>query len=413
MNNLSISLVPNNGVASVRVTINGLAATIDAKGMKSYPRISLTAGSIPEKEWDAKKERPKASFSRTDGGNLHRAIDTVYAMAARAYIEAENKTAEAVKTRFNELSGKGQVVVKRNPSLLSSIVEGWIASDEVKDGTKATYRVFMDRVAAYERASGKTMDLAKVKQEDLLGLLSYMTKKGFAPNTISGTRKHLNKAVLQVRKEGIQIERVEGFGFKTVKKEVLDWADLGKLNAYEPATRSELVYKTMAMAFALSSVRISDIYQFLHPDNIKVRGGILCSEFVVTKAPHPTVCPIVFEPVRKLLEELGEPVPHRSEQLLRRGIAKLLINAGITKKLEIHSIGRRSFVSNFLALGVLPDHLLARVFTGHSMSTERGIFHAYNHATMGVALRSVVTLLGMVPKEQTGGLELLSDRVCS
>jgi hypothetical protein len=96
---------------------------------------------------------------------------------------------------------------------------------------------------------------------------------------------------------------------------------------------------------------------------------------------------------------------------VRRSIKDLVQAVGIEKHIEVHSL-RRSFVSLFLSLGVVPDHLLARVFTGHRMAGEKSVFHAYNHASMVTAQRTVIQMLRLVDRKQTAGIELLSPAVC-
>ena len=408
MNNIAVGLHAKNATISVvRVTVSGFTP-IAQGGRTVYGRLRIKVGEIPTSQWDGRFHRPTAAFSRRDGGALHRSIDMAVLNLQRAYHEATMKTTSAVRIRYDELLGK-RIVTRKGSTLLSEVVQNWSLDRTKNEATLITYRVFLKKLKDYERNTGVNIDMAHTTQGELQGFLSWcVDKDSLSLNSAWKLQKAVNKAIGEVKKEGVRLDPISVYAYRTPRKEVLDWEDVARIVRYEPRTRSEADYQVIVVAMALSSVRISDLWLFLR--NIDRRGGLLCSEVVVTKHPHPTISPIVFEPLRVLLERNGMPA-YRTEQLVRRGVAKLLRSIGIGKQVQIHSL-RRSFVSNFLALGLIPDHLLARVFTGHAISGDRSIFHRYNHAGMLTAQMTVIQLLRMVDTKQTGGLELLSDHVC-
>ncbi len=411
MNMISVVLEEKDDqVSRIRVLVNGLAPIV-SNGRTKYQRLRFAAGTIPTKDWDMRANRPSAAFSKRDGGVLHRAVDTLCLNVQRAYTESTVKTAFAVRLRYDDLLGRRRVQ-ERASTLLLDIVQSWIDKRCMADHTIHTYIGFQRKVADYERRSG-IVDLARVNPQDLVDLLRWVQRNyKLAHNSMASIQKLLNKALNEARANGVQTcPKAKLFAYTTPKKEVLDWADLAKILAYQPTTRTEANAQTMLVAIALSSVRISDIW--LHLRSIETRSGILCSDFIVSKnaSRHPvSVSPIVFEPVRNLLEKNGMPA-HVSEIHIRRSIKALLTAVEIRKDPEVHSL-RRAFVSLFLSLGLIPDHLLARVFTGHRMMGEKSIFHAYNHASMLVAQKTVIQLLRMVDVKQMSGIQLISEKVC-
>jgi hypothetical protein len=412
MNNISVVLEKIDAHQSrVRVVVSGLSPVL-SNGKVRYRRLRFTAGTIQTKDWDSLINRPSAAHSKKDGGVLHRSIDLLCLNVQRAYIESQPKTAEAVKERYEELIGRKRVEEPAS-TLLLEVARGWVAKREVADHTIHTYIGLVRKVEEYERSSRVRLDLGKVAAKDLIDFLRWVHQSyTLAPNTMASCQKLINKALNEVRQHGISTcPKVKLYAYSTPKKEVLDWADLERICRYQPKSRTEANAQTLCVAIALSSVRISDVW--LHVLSIKKRSGVLCSEFIITKNSHRhpvSVSPIIFEPVRLLLERNGMP-QHISEMHLRRSIKALVRAAGVEKNVEVHSL-RRSFVSLFLSIGVVPDHLLARVFTGHQMAGERTIFHNYNHASMLTAQLTVIKLLQMVDSKQTSGLALLSPEVC-
>ena len=412
MSNITIAAErKDERLSSIRVYVNGLAPVQLGTKVK-YQRLRLNAGTIPTRDWDHRISRPSAAYSRRDGGMLQRAIDLICLNAQRAYLECPTKTAKAVRGRYDELLGKSRQIERKSTFLLD-LVNGWITRGGKSDHTHHTYLGFARKVEEYERKWRTRIDLATARTEDLEALLQWVRKRyKLAMNTMATQQKFMNKALNEVRATGtVTCPNVKHWSFTTPKKEILDWSDLAKLVDYQPRTRTEASAQTLLVAICLSSVRISDVW--LHLRSIQMRNGVLCSDFIVTKnsARHPvSVSPIVFEPVRCLLLRNGMP-EHVSEIHIRRSVKALLQAAGISKHIEVHSL-RRSFVSLFLSLGLIPDHLLARVFTGHSMTGEKSIFHAYNHASMLTAQKTVIQLLRMVDAKQTSGLRLLSAEIC-
>lgn len=412
MNHITVALeAMNNDLSRIRIHVTGMAP-ISKGGRTRYQRLRFAAGTIPTKDWDTRMKRPSAAYSRRDGGMLHRSIDLTYLNVQRAYLEAPRKTAEAIRDRYNELLGIKRIE-ERGSTLLYDVVEGWVAKRAMADHTIHTYIGFNRKVDEYQRRSKVCIDLATVEQSVLVEFLNWVQgTKGLAHNSMASVQKLLNKALHEVRASGVNTcPKLREFGYKTPKKDVLDWLDLAKVISFQPRSAKEARAQTMLVAMALSSVRISDLWK--HLGSIRSRSGCLCSDFVVSKnaGRHAvSVSPIVFEPVRVLLARNGQP--HRiSEIHVRRSIKDLVQAVGIEKHIEVHSL-RRSFVSLFLSLGVVPDHLLARVFTGHRMAGEKSVFHAYNHASMVTAQRTVIQMLRLVDRKQTAGIELLSPAVC-
>lgn len=409
MNNITVVLEELDARHSrVRVLVNGLSPIL-SNGKTRYQRLRFTAGTITTKDWDERINRPSGAYSKRDGGVLHRSIDLLCLNVQRAYMESPVKTASAVRERYEELIGRKRVEEQASTMLLD-VVRGWVVRQDMADHTIHTYIGFGRKVEEYQHRSKVVLDLAKVATKDLVDFLKWVQHTYMlAHNSMASIQKLLNKALNEMRARGCQTcPKVKLYGYTTPKKEVLDWSDMAKIIAYEPRTRTEANAQTLCVAMALSSVRISDIW--LHLGSIQKRSGILCSDFVVTKNAkrHPvTVSPIVYEPVRALLERNGMP-PYISEIHVRRSIKALLLAVGISKQVPVHSL-RRSFVSMWVVL--VPDFLLARVHTGHRMTGERSIFFSYDHSSLVQAQHGILRALSAVDPQHTGGIKLLSKEV--
>ncbi|QQR86883.1 MAG: hypothetical protein IPJ76_01265 [Flavobacteriales bacterium] len=403
-------------MAMVKVYLNGLSPIREGNRMK-YQRLRFNAGMIPAKNWDPILCRPSAAFSKRDGGTLHRSIDFICLNLQRAYAETPMKTAAAVRKRYDELLGKG-VLVQRKSTLLLDVVEGWRKRDDRDAHTIHTYTVFGRKVEEYERNQGTRLDLADLTADDLVRFLKWVQSTySLSPNTMATQNKFVNMALREMRDHGVAVPKsVKMHSFVTPKVEVLDWNEVARIQACEPDSRTEVTAKLILIGLLTSGVRISDTYLYFR--SMAKRNGILCADFICSKNAkrHPvTVGPIVFEPVRALLQQYGEPA-RISEKHIRSSTKDFVQKAGIQKAIQVHSL-RRSFVSNFLALGI-HDHLLMKCNTGHVLKGElgggggRGMLHSYNHGGMTIAQRTMIQMLRLVDQKQTAGIELLSPAVC-
>ncbi|HEY0976112.1 MAG TPA: hypothetical protein VGE21_01470 [Flavobacteriales bacterium] len=408
MAKINVNVEQKHGKNSVRLTVTGFAP-IEVEGKLKYERLSYSLGTIDVDGWDEVISRPTREHSKKDGGMLHRSIDRTCSLLERAFVESPEKTMTAVRSRYEDLAGLKTIKVVKASLNAVAIVRAW-ENEAENYNTMRSYRVFASKLEEYQKKKAAILDLDKMKQGDLLNLMEWLAKRdGINSNSQGTQRKHINKLVNQVRKKhGLShLMPIEGFRFRTTPKEVLDWSDVRRIVDHTPATKSEADYRVLCLLYLLTSIRISDTWQCLKA--IEVRNNILCSTFRTTKG-DVEVSPIIFEPLRVALEANGGEVAYRTEQLIRRGIAKLLAKLELPN-VQVHSM-RRSFVGNFLFLG-LSDHSLAKVFTSHSMNSgDSKIFHSYNHSSLAVAQRSILNQLRNVPLSETCGVELLSDKVC-
>ena len=414
MSTISVAVERKDDEHSViKVYVNGMAPVVVA-GRARYQRLRLTVGVIPTKDWDPRSGRPTMAFNRRDGGALQREIDLKVLNIGRAYHEAPVKTPVAVRDRYMELIGRKRREETRS-TMLVDVVNGWVGKLDKSPDTVRTYRAFGEKIAAYEQRTGTRLDMAQTRTEDLEAFLAWCsTRYRLGPNTLASAQKLLNKALNELRAANTPVcGPIKRYAFRAPDRQILEWEDLVRVTAYIPKNRTEASAQTILVGLCLTGARISDTYRLF--DSIAKRSGVLCGEFVCHKneSRFPVrVSPIVFEPVRDLIERNGLP-GKVSEKHIRQMVSRLLLSVGVEKDIEVHSL-RRSFVSLFLGLGVIPDHLLARCFTGHAIAGgARSIFHGYNRATMAQAHRTVIQLLRLVPAEQTGGLTLLSQEVCS
>lgn len=415
MYNVNVALEERDEETStVKICLYGLAP-IQAGNKVKYQRVRLNAGVIPTLSWDATISRPSQAYSRQDGGSLHRSIDFMCLTLQRAYMESPHKTALAVRTKYNELMGKGKVVQRRSTMLLD-IVRAWEQREDRSAHTMHTYTVFRRKVEEYEQHRRLRIDLNKATTEELEALLKWIQSTyRLAGNTMATQNKFLGMALNELRNAGISVPKnVRLFTFKTPKKEILEWDELARVINYEPKNRTEANAQTILVGLCLSGVRISDTWQFF--GSIAKRGGVLCADFIQTKnsGRHPVcVSPIVYEPVRALIARHGSPY-HISEKHIRVSTKNLLRTVGITRPVQVHSY-RRGFVSLMLGASVA-DWALAKTSTGHVASASGrglGMLHSYNHGSMNIAHKTIIATLRRLDPRQTAGIALLSDEVCS
>lgn len=415
MYNVNVALEERDETTStVKICLYGLAP-IQVGAKVKYQRVRLNAGVIPTRYWDQTISRPAQAFSKQDGGALHRTIDFMCLTLQRAYIESLHKTALAVRTKYDELMGKGKVIQQKS-TLLLDIVRAWEERDDRSAHTIHTYTVFRRKVEEYERRKKLRIDLAKASTAELEGFLKWIqTTYGLAGNTMATQSKFVGMALNELRNEGMTVPKnVRLFTFKTPKKEILEWDELARVINYQPTNRTETNAQTILVGLCLSGVRISDTWQFF--GSIAKRGGILCADFIQTKnsGRHPvSVSPIVYEPVRLLIARHGLPY-HISEKHIRVSTKDLLCAVGVTRPVQVHTF-RRGFVSLMLGASVA-DWAIAKSSTGHIASASGrglGMLHSYNHGSMTIAHKAIIAALRMLDPRQTGGIVLLSDEVCS
>lgn len=414
MYNVNVALEERDETTStVKICLYGLAPIQIGQKVK-YQRVRLNAGVIPTRSWDATISRPTQSYSKQDGGSLHRSIDFMCLTLQRAYMESPHKTAQAVRTKYDELMGKGKVVQQKSTMLLD-IVRAWETRDDRSAHTIHTYTVFGRKVAEFERRQRTKIDLSKATTEELEDFLHWIqSTDGLGNNTMATQQKFVNMALNEMRDAGLSAAKcLKSYSFKTPTKAVLEWSELKQVIDHVPRSPTDALAQTICVGLCLGGVRISDTYLMFN--SISKRGNVLSAEFVQTKNSmrHPvTVGPVIWEPLRLLLERNG-PVDRISEKHIRVSTKKLLKAVGVGKDLQVHSF-RRSFVGLFLSIGI-SDWLIAKVNTGHVMSASgsgRGMLHSYNHSGLMVARRSLVEAVRKVPLKQTCGIQLLSDDVC-
>lgn len=355
-----------------------------AKGGKLY-RYPLPVLLLP-KHWNGTLSPRTPDYLRTSKiieGEYQRALD----------LHAEDPTVTA-----KELCERLKTGAKASGESLWDLVASWEREAKTK-GTASQYRHTLRRLKEHG-----DLDLRSASDKDFEDLLKELSK-GRRPNTAWNYQKVLNKAIRYSNKRmGRKMETLALVRLETAKDEVvLTWEDLRKIMDFEPASKAEGKVMCAVVGMALTGIRIGDLLSLC--GTVDIRDGILCSRFHCSKPPHLEVSPIIFKPFSELMEQYGLPI-YMDRKYLRIAV-RTLTDKICGKKVKLHSL-RRSFITNFLSLGVIPEHLLARVFTGHSLgSGEAKVFHGYNHATLGTAQKTILRLLDLVPPEQTGGVELL------
>jgi integrase len=339
--------------------------------------------SLKPSEWDKKASRIR--FGAPLYAERNAAIERELHRAKKMALEHPHLSARALKERLS------LPIPKADSYSLADMIQGWIDASTAK-GTVAGY-------AHFKRILPDDLDLRHATDHDVQAFfqrIPYPSKE-----TRWTYQKHLNKAIRQANKKlGRNLSTITGLKVPKSQGEILEWSEIRRLLDYTPKDNSEARYQTIAAALVLTGIRIGDLHSLL--GTLDIRGGILCAHFHCQKPPHTEVSPIIFPALERLLVQHGIPT-NRDLKEIRDGIRGVVMAAGVSKYIRPHDL-RHSFVTNFLDLGVVPEHLLARVFTGHRITGQSKVFHGYNRADLSRAQKTVVRLLELVEGEQTCGV---------
>lgn len=397
---------------SVTLIVQGLPIE-NERGERKYGRLRLATGLMVDPEhWSKEKQRPTVEFSVKDAFRIETEINSMAGRMSIAYQRAKDEgqlTPDRVREHFEDLVGKRKPIAAKVVSdmrLLDMLEE--IERKAESSLTVAAYTTFSKKIQAFD-ANVKMSGLTDAWRERFFAWI----KRTYEPaeSTMWGQAKMLNRAINEAKRRKMKIDIDASSPFRCSQKQTdyLDWNDLKRIADHRASTPELTQIQTYVLMASLTSIRIGDWQSFFA--NLGMRNGIYCSVFRVSKScggHHPTVAPIVLRPLAEQLRKHGIPRPI-TYPVLRRRMDQLFTEVGIKKTTRIgpHDL-RRSFISNFLSCGVFAESLLAKVFTGHSLTAgDRGVFHGYDMGDLTSKQKTFLRILGTLPKQDTGGLKLI------
>lgn len=382
-------------------------------GKTKYARLRISTGlTIDPTLWDGERGRPSPAYSLADQFRLEQAVQAqvMKLNVARSRANEEGEvTPERVKEIFQDLNGakKAAPVAAVDCKLIDMVKE--LQGKAQSDLTAASYGAFLKKVEAFDHKI-RMSQLTETWRERFFNWIRVNHK--LKPNSMWTQAKHLNACIneAKARRMNVRIDTSHPFALSTPQTDYLDWSDLNRLVRFEPKTDKLKEIKTIVLAMAFTSARISDLWKVF--DTISVRNGVLSAAFHTKKKcgdSNPYVMPVILKPLKDQIEAHGVP-KKRSEDGIRVGIRELLEAAGITKGSIIgpHDL-RRSFITNFIGLGVFSEILIARIFTGHQLASngDLKVMAGYDQADITAKQKTFLKLLGTLDVNDTGGLRLM------
>lgn len=393
------------------VAFNFLEISNDGNSKKySYLRLN-TGKRINAIHWDKKHGRPTQEFSLRDNLRLHHFLDEQEKLMSRSIqslvespfsIEITPKT---VREAFLKKSGKVKTrIVKVS---VPDDIEHFVRYGRLKELTLRNYRGLVHRLREYERFSGNPMVWHTFTQREFDGFLDYIDGMNYAENSKWGFQKRLVASFNRAKKNGLVPPSVfleKRFKFETPNKPYLNWEQIALVLAFEPSTPMLKAAKTHFIVLAFSGVRYSDLERLYL--NYEEGTAFNFSTFQLVKSPSPEVFLPALLPVKEQLKA-GMPRmmsnPVLNVQL--KALCAQVLPYEIAKEVTCHQL-RRSFITNFLSLAVIPEHVIA-MLTGHSLRRESRVFHSYNKISLFENTQVFIRLLTAVRPEQTAGIRLV------
>lgn len=387
---------------------------LNAEGSeRQYRNLRLNVGKrINPKDWDGKSGRPSVEYSVRDRLRLHSFLDEqekLLLSAMESLVNAEflpEITPEEVKRVYLKKTGrlKTRVVKVR----VTKDIANWIEKSELSPLTTNNYWGLVHQLTSFEEALGQQLFWHEFNQVVFDKFCDFITsQKAYKASTLWAFQKRLVAAFNRAKEQGYLPPNVfiaKRFKYRTPAKPYLNWEQIAAVINYECETDSLRQAQKHFTVLALTGLRFSDLAKFY--ENYDQGTAFDFSSFRVTKSPSPEVLVPVLLPVKRVLKK-GFPAVSSNVQLnlKLKALCGQVLPYSVAKGVSCHTL-RRSFVTNFLSLSIVPEHVIAKL-TGHSMSKERTVFHSYNKISLFENAQVFVRLLSTVDSHQTGGLRLV------
>ena len=369
---------------------------------KYTPVVVSTGCKISKDNWDKKNKIPCASFTKRD-----KRIQMILNQFEKAAFDAIEKikldstlklTADTVKNEIVKRIGIKDKHVLKKQTCFSEYIEHKLKTTRFNANTLKGHKSFLNQIQRFEEKYGKIIleDLTKETIEKFF--YSYlMNEDSYTNNSLAKIRGRYSTFLTKAQKDGFEIgctmedsgvsfQRYTPDDIRLTLKELKALIDLPLANEYQKRVRDIFII------LCFTGQRVSE-YKLIKEGNVlnKNIGGIDTTFIKLIPAELNNKKKIVHVPLmRPVLDIIGdkyafpEMVP---EQKINEIIKELCEEAGIDERIEAVDIvnggktrkrsqfkyqmvkshtARRSFISNFLELGI-PDDCISRI-TGHRLN---------------------------------------------
>jgi len=355
--------------------------------------------------------RPTPEFSAKDGMKMHLKIDKQQQLMQRsidALIESsfvDEITTERLKEVFEIKSGKSKTTLKK-VSVLEDI-QNWVEKGDCSELTRASYNALALTLDEYEDYHSTELFWHQFTQKVFDSFLQFLQPKNLQNNTIWAYQKRLVACFNRAKKRGdVPIARFleKRFKFRSQPKIYLNWEQIAAVLAFQPKTEQLRNAKKLFTILAMTGIRYSDLKRFLN--NYEEGTAFNFSNFKASKHPNSELLMPAFLPVKEALKDGCPVVPINARlNVLLKTLCSQVLPYEIAKQVSCHTL-RRSFISNFLSLAVVPEHILAKI-TGHSFGQERRVFQGYNRISLFENCQIFVRLVSAVDRKEMAGIEMV------
>lgn len=380
------------------------------KPKRQYLRLN-TGKKVNPKNWDKKAGRPSVEYSIKDKLKLHQFLDQqeqLMTLAIQQLIDSSFEieiTPQKVKSVFLKKSGKLRARVVK-VSVVEDIQE-FIATSDLKHLTTVNYNGLLLQLKDFERVRKQTLYWHEFNQQMFDEFLEFIASQNYKSTTLWGFQKRIVAAFNRAKKRGLvppSLFLEKRFKYRAPDKSYLNWDQVAAVLNYQCETDALRENQVHFAVLALTGVRYSDLEKFYV--NYEPGSAFGFSSFRVKKYPSPEILVPALLPVKQALKAPRPRVPSNPQLNIKlKSLCAQVLPYSVAKEVTCHSL-RRSFITNFLSLSVIPEHVIAKL-TGHAMSRERRVFHSYNKISLFENAQVFVRLVSTVDTKQTGGLRLV------
>jgi len=366
------------------------------------PVIVSTGCKISSENWDDENKIPLASFTKKDK-RIQITLNQ-FEKAAHDAIEAIKLdsnlklTSDTVKNEIVRRVGKKDKLVLKKQTLFSDYIDHKLKTTTFNPNTLKGHKSFLNQVKNFEDKFGKII-LEDLKKETIEKFFYsfLMNQDNYTNSSLSKIRGRFSTFLTKAKKDGIEIgctmeesgvtfQRYTPDDIRLTLQELQALIDLPLDNDYQKRVRDIFII------LCFTGQRVSEYQLFLEGIvTSKTIGGINTTFIKLIPKELNNKKKIVHVPLMKpVLNIIGnkcifpEMVP---EQKINEIIKDLCEEAGIDERVEAVDIvnggktmkrsqlkfqmvkshtARRSFISNFLELGI-PDDCISRI-TGHRLN---------------------------------------------
>ncbi len=408
---ISFQLKDNKERTTIQMHVNcGLRTINKSTGKITYQPVIISTGqTIEQKDWDRKTGQPTSVFNRKD--RRLQIFLTKYENAARdgvTAVELDKKKAFNKETIKNEillrLDDKQKTQSTSDLYYMDDFITDFLKRGEENKGnpispnTLKGLKSFHKKVKEYDNLYGR-IDLVTLNPRLIEKFFNTFLKNRFnySTNTMSKNIGNFSKFLSEATKDGIKVgckisDALLPSERYTPDEVILNFEELKKIYDYNPKGNEYLMRaKDIFLILAFTGQRINE-YQFIESGKIEEKkvGNTLIKYINIvplhTNNKKKIVTIPILPPVYEIYEKWKGFPPVIPDQKVNFLIKKICEDIGIDDRIEktekrvngnkLNSIvkhelvkshtARRSFVTNFLTLGV-SDQCISQI-TGHRVN---------------------------------------------